>query len=121
VHCVTTPQPSDSAAAARDPWKYWPLLEALRYDPGLLVRRPPELPGDHLDTTIKSAFLPDIKAHGFFYRLSPNNQLMPSCIADEPRDREAGGLMPVTTFLRWRRYCDKPKGWTLSEPAGVAS
>jgi hypothetical protein len=52
--------------AARHLGNVGAFLEALRYDPGLLLRRPPSpaaLPGDHLDTTIRIAFLPGIK-HG---------------------------------------------------------
>src|SRR4030081_3560395 len=69
-----------------------PFLEALRYDPCLLFRRPPPpapLPGDQLDTTIRTAFLPGIK-HGICHRFTPNDQLMPGCIADQVHDREVG-------------------------------
>jgi hypothetical protein len=48
-------------------------LEALRDDPGLLIPRPPSppaLPGDHLDPTIRIAFLPGIK-HGICHRSPP--------------------------------------------------
>src|SRR5881396_813917 len=48
-------------------------LKALRDDPGLLLRHPsssPALPGDHLDTTIRVAFLPGIK-HGICHRSPP--------------------------------------------------
>ena len=64
-------QPTDNAIAARDLGNVGAFLEALRYDPGLLLRRPPSppaLPGDHLDTTIGIAFLPGIK-HGICHRL----------------------------------------------------
>lgn len=45
---------------------------------------------DQLDTTIRTAFLPGIK-HGICHRFTPNDQLMPSCIADHAHDREVGG------------------------------
>src|SRR5216683_2863453 len=83
-------QPTDNAIAARDLGNVGALLEALRYDPGLLLRRPPSPPTltcNHLDTTIRTAVLPGIK-HGICHRLPPNDQLMPGCIADEPRDCE---------------------------------
>src|SRR5208282_1832398 len=65
---------------------------ALRYDSRLLLGRPSPSttpPGDHLDTTIGIVFLPGIK-HGICHRLTSNDQLMPSCIAGEPRDGEVG-------------------------------
>jgi hypothetical protein len=49
--------------------------------------RPLALPGNHLDTTLRIAFLPGIK-HGICHRLPPNDHLMPSCIAGQLRDRE---------------------------------
>src|ERR1700716_1520120 len=85
-------QPTGNAIAARDLGNVGALLETLRYDPGLLLRRPPAplaLSRNHLDTTIRTAILPGIK-HDICHRLSPNNQLMPGCIADQSRDREVG-------------------------------
>src|ERR1700676_2606034 len=83
-------QPADNAIAPSDLGNIGAFLEALRYDPCLLFRRPlpsPALSGDQLDTTIRTAFLPDIM-HGICHRFTPNDQLMPSCIADQAHHRE---------------------------------
>src|SRR6202140_3220991 len=85
-------QPADNAIAPSDLGNIGAFLEALRYDPCLLFRRPlppPALSGDQLDTTIRTAFLPDIM-HGICHRFTPNDQLMPSCIADQAHHREVG-------------------------------
>src|ERR1700680_514527 len=85
-------QPADNAIAPSDLGNIGAFLEALRYDPCLLFRRPlppPALPGDQLDTTIRTAFLPGIM-HGICHRFTPNDQLMPSCIADQAHRREVG-------------------------------
>jgi hypothetical protein len=93
-------QPTGNAIAARDLGNVGALFEALHYDPGLLLRRPPAplaLPSDHLDTTIRIAFLPGIK-HGICHRLPPSDQLMPGCIADQSRDREVGASCRLRTM-----------------------
>ena len=50
---------------------------------------PPTLPGDHLDTTIGSTFLPGIK-HGICHRRASTDHLIPECIADEFHGSEVG-------------------------------
>src|ERR1700682_3668396 len=67
-------QPTDNAIAARDLGNVGALLEALRYDPGLLLRRPPSppvLPGDHLDTTIGIQSPPRRTQHADFPHCAP--------------------------------------------------
>src|SRR5260370_14186468 len=73
-------QPTDNAIAARDLGNVGALLEALRYDPGLLLRRPPSPPtltGNHLDTTLKTALLPAI-THATSHRLPPTHHPTPA-------------------------------------------
>src|SRR6266446_2034352 len=96
-----------------------PFLEALRYDPCLLFRRPPPpapLPGDQLDTTIRTAFLPGIK-HGICHRFTPNDQLMQGCIADQAHDREVG----ASCRLRFiEAFADPAGGATLTKTSRTA-
>src|SRR5512145_51765 len=57
-------QPTGNTMAPRHLGDVGALLEALRYDPRLLLAAPQPaspLPGDHLDTTIPITFLPGIR------------------------------------------------------------
>jgi hypothetical protein len=78
---------TDNAMASRHLGNIGARLKALRYDPCLLLGRPPPSParpGNHLDTTIRTAFLPGIK-HGICHNLTSNDQFMPGCIL-RPRE-----------------------------------
>ena len=77
------------------------LLEALRYDPRLLLGRPPApltLPRNNLDPSIRIIFLPGIK-HGICHRLISNEQLMPGSIAGQSRDGEVARSCQVQDLL----------------------
>ncbi len=65
-------QPTDNAIQARDLGNVGAFLEALRYDPGLLLRRPSSpapLSGNHLDTTIGES--PSCLASSMAFAIDP--------------------------------------------------
>src|SRR5580692_806316 len=82
-------------------------LEALRYDPRLLLRRPssPALPPrNHLDALISATFVPGIIPgikHGSYHRAVSQNQRMTSNIAGNPGAREVGRSNPLRSISVW--------------------
>src|SRR5713226_6816912 len=72
-------------------------LEALRDNPGFLFGRPqsaPALPGDHLDTTIRVAFMPGIK-HGICHRSPPT---ISSCHVVSQANLAMARWVPLTGY-----------------------